>query len=328
MADPLGEGKRVDLRAVWPLELDFSGWLRKHIDVLNEELRWVLDAEHVQQEVSAGALRVDLLAQATEPGTGKRFSVVIENQLGTTDDSHLAGVMAYTAAFKAKGAIWIAGNVDPVYIDVMNWLNENSTIDAYLFKVETICIDESRPAPIFRKVVGPASTRRIDPLREQQKQQVRNWWDRVLPYLAAVHPAWGSVKAIVTFNPSVPIPDAPQALRWYVEVGSDSSEIGILIVGETKEINDHYFNELARRKDAIHRGFGGPLEWPPRKGPSHWRWVSWRNPEPGGFANDADVQKKAAVFLAEAMKRLVGATEQAARDVAEPTGAPTSTGKS
>lgn len=101
----LGEMRRVDLRTVCPHELDFSGWLKDNIDYLNEQVNWALDPDPVRQEVTKGALPVDLLLEATAPDTGNRFPVVIENQLGLTDASHLAGVMAYMVAFDARGVV-------------------------------------------------------------------------------------------------------------------------------------------------------------------------------------------------------------------------------
>ena len=118
MAEPaeLGEMKRVGLRTVWPHELDFSRWLKQNIDYLNEQVNWDLDPDSVCQEVTKGALRVDLLLDATAPDTGDRFPVVIENQLGPTDGSHLAGVMTYMVAFEAQGVVWIAGDIRHEYV--------------------------------------------------------------------------------------------------------------------------------------------------------------------------------------------------------------------
>ena len=129
--ETLGEKKRVDLRTVWPHELDFSRWLAENIETLNEQVIWEIDSESVQQEVPMGSMRVDLLVEATAPDTGERFKVVIENQLGMTDGGHLAGVMDYMVAFQTKGAIWIAGDVSHEYVEVVRWLNNESSIDAY-----------------------------------------------------------------------------------------------------------------------------------------------------------------------------------------------------
>ena len=40
------------------------------------------------------------------------------------------------------------------YVAVMEWLNDNTEVDAYLFKVETVRIDDSRPAPLLTRIVG------------------------------------------------------------------------------------------------------------------------------------------------------------------------------
>ena len=312
--EPLGEKKPVELRTVWPNELDFSAWLGKNLDVLADELCWELDPKTVQREVIRGPLRVDLLVEATQPKEAERFPVVIENQLGMTDASHLAGVMTYMVAFEARGAIWIAGDVSHEYVETIQWLNDNSTIDAYLFKVETIRIDDSRPVPIFKKIVGPSKYARTgrsggDPKRNQQ---VRDWWSRVLPRLASAHPAWQSARSTAHQYPGVHIPDAPAALSWYANVTENKSTIGIMITGKQKEESAFYFDQLAARQRQIHEAFGESLDW--TSGPAT-RWITWRNPVPGGFADEPEVQEKAAAALETGMKRLVDATESVAREI-------------
>lgn len=317
--EPLGEKQAVDLRTVWPNELDFSAWLGKNLDVLADELCWKIDPESVQREVTRGPLRVDLHVLATHPGESECFPVIIENQLGMTDASHLAGVMTYMVAFEARGAIWIAGEVSHEYVETVQWLNDNSTIDAYLFKVETIRIDDSRPVPIFKKIVGPSKYARTgrsggDPKRNQQ---VRDWWSRVLPRLASAHPAWQSARSTAHQYPDVHIPDAPSALSWYANVEANSSTIGIKVTGRQKEESAFYFDQLAEHQREIHEAFKGQLKWNPRTYGYATRWITWKNPEPGGFADDPDVQAKAAATLAQAMERLVAATASVACRIPE-----------
>ena len=317
IGESLGEKKDVALRTVWPIELDFSRWLAGNIEILNDQLLWQIDPDSVTQEVSRGSLRVDLLAEATHPESGERCPVVIENQLGATDSSHLAGVMAYMVSFEAKVAIWIAGDVSQEYFDVMQWLNDKTEIDAYLLKVETIRIDESRPVPILTRMVGLtrfSSSGRWggDPKRNQH---VRGWWGRVLPELAGSHPAWQSVRPTAHQYPGVPIPGAPKHLSWYVNVTEHASSVGIKISGRTKSNGDYYFNELAKRRDEIQRVFGEPLEWEERRNSYGTRWIYTRLS--GGFRDDPGVQTKVARKIAEAMRRLVGATETVAREIPE-----------
>ena len=315
--EPLGEKKSVDLRTVWPNELDFSAWLGKNLDVLADELCWEIDAKSVETEVAKGRLRVDVLVKATHPDEPEPFPVVIENQLGMTDASHLAGVVTYMVAFEARGAIWIAGDVSHEYVETVQWLNDNSTIDAYLFKVETIRIDDSRPVPIFKKIVGPSKYAHKgrsggDPKRNQQ---VRDWWGRVLPRLASVHPAWQSARSTAHQYPGVHIPDAPSALSWYANVTENKSTIGIMITGKQKEESAFYFDRLKACQQEIHQAFGKSLEWIPRTYGIATRWITWRNPVPGGFADEPEVQEVAATALEQGMKRLVAATEGVARGI-------------
>ena len=312
----LGAMQRVDLGTVWHHELDFSGWLARHIDLLDEQVNWDLDTDSVRQEVTKGALRVDLLLDATAPDTGDRFPVVIENQLGTTDGSHLAGVMAYMVAFEAQGMVWIAGDVRHEYVAVMEWLNDNTNIDAYLFKIEAVTIDNSQPAPLLTRIVGPSAFSHggRQPANLKLKQKVRDWWAVVLPELQRVHDAWKPRRPTAHSFPSVPIPGAPAALRWYVNVGPHGSSLGIKILGATLEESNYYFDQLIDRLDSIQKEFGEePLSC--SRGPGRVRWLTSHRPEPGGRDDEPDVQKKAAVSLAAAMKRLVAATEHVARSI-------------
>ena len=225
--------------------------------------------------------------------------------------------MAYLARFEAKVAIWIAGDVSQDYFDVMQWLNDKTEIDAYLFKVETIRIDESRPVPILTRIVGPSRFSHSGRWGGDAKrnQQVRDWWGRVLPELAGAHPAWQSLRPTAHQYPGVPIPGAPKHLSWYVNVTEHASSVGIKISGRTKSNRDYYFNHLAKRQDEIHKAFGEPLEWDERNYSYGLRWICTR--VSGGFADDPDVQKKAALEIAEAMRGLVVATERVVREIPE-----------
>ena len=46
------------------------------------------------------------------------------------------------------------GNGCGEYVAVMEWLNDNTEVDAYLFKVETVRIHDSRPPLLLTRTVG------------------------------------------------------------------------------------------------------------------------------------------------------------------------------
>ena len=82
----------MDLRQLFPHELDFSRWLADNIQVLKDLVCFDIDQYTVSQEVTSGSIRVDLMAQqARWPNEDESFPVIIENQLGVTDASHCAG---------------------------------------------------------------------------------------------------------------------------------------------------------------------------------------------------------------------------------------------
>ena len=62
MEATVGRLERVGLRSVWPHEAaDFTPWLQKNLDVLNELLDFNLSA--AEKEQKAGNFSVDLVAE-------------------------------------------------------------------------------------------------------------------------------------------------------------------------------------------------------------------------------------------------------------------------
>lgn len=85
--------KPLSLREVWPDETkDFTPWLADHLHLLGDKLN--LAFESIKREVTLpGAGRVDIFARQV----GTDANVVIENQLGQSDDSHCLRLLGYAA---------------------------------------------------------------------------------------------------------------------------------------------------------------------------------------------------------------------------------------
>ena len=136
----IGKLERVSLREVWPHEqYDFTTWLQDNLDVLNDYLPFELDS--AEREASAGAFNVDLVAEDSDSKI-----VVIENQLGQTDHDHLGKVITYLSALDAERAIWICAKPRPEHTKAVAWLNDSSSAEVYLFKIDAIRIGDSEPA--------------------------------------------------------------------------------------------------------------------------------------------------------------------------------------
>lgn len=164
-SDDVGTLQRLAARDVFDHEAyDFTTWLESSIDPLGEVLGLSLSA--AEREKNVGTFSVDLVA---EDGSGRR--VIIENQLKETDHKHLGQVLTYLTFLDAEVAIWVTAEARPEHVSAVSWLNENASgADFYLVKVEGVQVDNSRPAPLFTRIVGPSPETRA---ARQTKQE----WD-------------------------------------------------------------------------------------------------------------------------------------------------------
>ena len=146
----IGKIERVNLRDVWKHEaFDLTTWLQDNIEVLNEAIG--LNISNPEIEKSAGSFKVDIVA---EDDSGN--PVIIENQLEKSDHEHLGKLITYLVAMEAKTAIWIVSDPRPEHLASISWLNESSSANFYLLKLEAIKIDGSSPAPLLTVIVGPS----------------------------------------------------------------------------------------------------------------------------------------------------------------------------
>lgn len=145
----IGRIQRVRLRDLWSHEaLEFTTWLERNIDELSEAAGLPLTV--VEREGPVGTFNVDLVAEDDEG------VVVIENQLEKSDHDHLGKLLTYLVGVQARKAIWIVAEPRPEHLNVINWLNESSSADFYLLKLEAIRIGNSDPAPLLTKVAWPS----------------------------------------------------------------------------------------------------------------------------------------------------------------------------
>jgi len=255
----IGKIKRVPLRDVWKHEaLDFTTWLEKNIDVINDILD--LNLSGAERERSAGKFSVDLVAEDETSNP-----VIIENQLEKSNHDHLGKIITYLTALEAKIAIWIVADPRPEHIRAISWLNESSTASFYLLKIEAIQIEDSAPAPLLTLIVGPSEEARdVGKTKKYlaERYTIRyNWWSQFLEYAktktklhANISPnkySWlgtSAGKRGLGLNYSVTKTDSK--IELYIDRGKDSDE-------ENKAI----FNSFYKTKDQIEKIFDGHLEW-------------------------------------------------------------------
>lgn len=148
----LGTLVEVSLREAWNHEAhSFTPWLAENLDKLSKVIGIPLEFE--EREVAVGTFSADILARNPQDDS----LVLIENQLESTDHSHLGQIMTYLAGLHAHTIIWIAADFREAHLSALKWLNEN-TVEPFSFfavKVKAVRIGDSSIAPMFEVVGRP-----------------------------------------------------------------------------------------------------------------------------------------------------------------------------
>lgn len=253
----IGRLTRVALREVWAHEAyDFTTWLQNNIDVLNAATGIAL--ENVEREQSAGAFNIDLVAE-DEAGS----KIIIENQLGRSDHDHLGKVLTYLAATNARAAIWIVSDPRPEHVAAMSWLNDSSSADFYLLKVEAVRIGDSAPAPLLTRIVAPsAETKAVSQKNREFSERYdlrEQWWANLVArpdatmhrHITPGRYSWiGLSSGVRGINLNYAVRQHDSQAELYIDRGTDC---------DTE--NRHIFDQLIEQKNIIEEAFGASLEW-------------------------------------------------------------------
>ena len=302
----------VPLREVWEHEqYDFSDWLAENIEFLNEHLPYELDPDSLQSEAAAGAFSVDIIGDVaideSDAGTAK---VILENQLEPTNHDHLGKVLTYLAAYEAKVGIWISGAARPEHTKAIQWLNDHSDADFWLFELEAIRIGESAVAPVLRRIVGPSLlSKRAKAERhgdEEKAARRQAFWEVLIRIgearMGREHPAtsnprrsghtWSSVGGI-------------SGVGYQYGLKSHAMWVQLRITNQSAALNQWYFDRLYEQRDEIHEDFGGSLEWRSEEGVLA---CTVQHSIPGGGLEDEDRWDAIAENAVDAMERLYRST--------------------
>lgn len=256
---PIGKLERVPLREVWKHEaMDFTQWLQGNIDVLNDALD--LNLVNVDREKETGDFSIDLVAEDDGGGT-----VIIENQLEKSNHDHLGKLITYLTGMGARAAIWIVSDPRPEHVAAVAWLNESSSADFYMVKVEGVRIGDSPAAPLFTLIVGPSEgTKEVGQTKKEIAERYgirKRWWTQLVERAAKVSKlhahitpgeySWlGTSSGIRGLNLNYVVTQDESAAELYIDRGKGLEE-------ENKAI----FGQLEANRAEAEKAFGGPLSW-------------------------------------------------------------------
>lgn len=293
--------ERVPLRKVWPHEAyDFTQWLEENIDVLSDAIdRNIVNAE--REKKTEGTLSVDLVAE-DEAGS----SIIIENQLERSNHDHLGKLITYLTAMRANSAVWIVADPRPEHVAALTWLNESSSADFYLLKIEAIQIEDSSPAPLLTLIVGPSEEGKSIGRSKQEmseRDQIRyKWWSLIVR-----HPHAKLHRHITPNKYSwIGLSSGVRGIGFNYVVTKQSSGAEVYIdrgKGMNQE-NLQIFDHLHAKKDQIEADFEDSLSWEKLEGK---RACRIRANVPGGYHDSEEAWPAAHDRMTDAMNRLVGA---------------------
>jgi hypothetical protein len=104
------------------------------------------------------------------------------------------------------------------------------------------------------------------------------------------------------------VPNSIGKIGWQIWVTHHGSWICLRVDGTTQDEATHYYQQLAKQRDGIEAEFGGGLTWDPLEA-YRASLIRWDNPRPGGFRDDPDAWPAVGDDLADAMSRLIRATQ-------------------
>jgi len=257
MSTPIGKLQRVQLREVWRYEAyDFTQWLQENIDILNESLDLELVSAELEQ--AAGSFSIDIVAESSDGDT-----YVIENQLEKSNHDHLGKVITYLTSMKARGAIWIVSEPRQEHVNAMAWLNEASSADFYLVKVEAVRIGNSSAAPLLTLIVGPsAEAKEAGRAKQEMAERYdirKQWWSQLVQLPGAklhahITPgqyAWiGTSSGVRGLNLNYVVTKTESGVELYIDRGKDC-----------EEENEAIFDQLLESKDKVQAGVSFLLSW-------------------------------------------------------------------
>lgn len=171
----LGELKRLGLSKKWPHEeKDFTPWLANNIEYLEDEDILSMKLDVRETEANVGGYFADIHATDIK---GER-DIIIENQYGSADYSHLGKAQLYAAGHGADIIIWIAEKFDDAHVDTIQWLNERTDNETGFFAIsaELVQIEDSDVAISFSVVERPSTWKQLTgDMNETDHQHLQFW---------------------------------------------------------------------------------------------------------------------------------------------------------
>jgi hypothetical protein len=244
-------------REAWPHEaLDFTPWLAENLDHLSDVLGIPLELEGT--EVAVESFSADILARNGHNDT----RVLVENQLATTDHSHLGQLMTYLAGLDVHTVVWIATDFREPHLSAIKWLNEHTSegFSFFAIKLRVVRIGDSPLAPILDVVERPNTwERQVQAAVSPKSGQIteigqfrKDFWDAYLERHPGDRDIGATESAASNLKLKVSASSPVTASLW---VGKNRG-VGLFLRGPRGSISENIRDQLAPLQDALEQTLG------------------------------------------------------------------------
>ena len=210
-----------------------------------------------------GAYSLDIIGKDRSNGV----TLIVENQLESSDHSHLGQLLTYATGTQASTVVWITTQFRDEHRQALTWLNEHTDETTYFFGIElqVVKIGDSDPAPLLKVIAQPNDWGKAVKASASGQQGAwaeiyRAFWTKYLERLRQKHPNW--TRATPVTGSSIWMHGSQQGIG-HVSVFSPSGiirqdfRIDLPTIDESHAI----FSLLELDKERIERDFGESLEW-------------------------------------------------------------------
>lgn len=258
----LGTLELVNPRHIWKREdTDFTPWLLRNSKELEKALG--IEVELTKNEHPVGAYSLDIIGKDRSNGV----TLIVENQLESSDHTHLGQLLTYAAGTQASTVVWITTQFRDEHRQALIWLNEHTDETTYFFgiELEVVKIGDSDPAPLLKVIAQPNNWSKAVKASASGQQgawaeMYRTFWTKYLARLRQKHPNW--TKATPVSGSSIWMHGSQKDIG-HVSVFSSGDIIRQDFRIDLPTINESHaiFTLLEHDKERIEHDFGQSLEW-------------------------------------------------------------------
>ena len=262
MIPQLGTLEYVPLREVWENEAtSFSPWLLENEAALGDLLG--IEVSLTRNEEKVGDFSLDLLGvNLTDDST-----LIVENQLGRTDHSHLGQLLTYAGGLEPSTIVWIASEFRDEHRAALDWLNEITDDKTHFFGVvvKAVRIGDSLPAPWLELVVQPNSwsemTRKAKNAHEltETQEKYEEFWTQFLNSYRSQLDLYKRKRP--PQRQWLAIPTGIGGIHYGLNAQRERVYADLYFGHSNPEVNQSRLAFLEGHKEKVEEAFGAPLSW-------------------------------------------------------------------